>query len=134
MEKEKEIKSLSNDPNNEVLEIEDVPVKVCPDISIEVYNLIKKGYTKSEIRSMYKHLKAKKWDIVWNRTQELLSVNVQEQEQAKAEAITIYKDLLKRAIRMGNIKEARNILDSLVKVQGLNNELNVNADFVAIWK
>lgn len=133
VKRENEVALIAND-ENEVNEIENMPVKACPDISIEIYNLIKKGYTKTEIRAMYGHLKEKKWKAAWGRSQELLSENIQEQDEAKAEAITIYKDLLRRAIRMGNVKEARNILDSLVRVQGLNNEINVNADYVAIWK
>lgn len=133
-EKQQEKQPLMVNEEIEVQDIESMPVKECPDISIEIYNLVKRGYTKTEIRAMYSHLKSKKWEAAWGRAQELLSDNVQEQETAKAEAITIYKDLLRRALRMGNIKEARNILDSLVRVQGINNEMNINADYVAIWK
>lgn len=133
-EEVKEKQPLTVNEEIEVQDIESMPVKSCPDVSIEIYNFVKRGYTKTEIRAMYSHLKSKKWEAAWKRAQELLSENVQEQENAKAEAITIYKDLLRQALRMGNIKEARNILDSLVRVQGINNEMNINADYVAIWK
>lgn len=109
-------------------------VNMKPDIALELYSLVKQGYTKAEIRIMYGHWKAKKFNGVWNQVQNIMTENVLQQEEAKAEAITRYQDLYRRAMKIGNIKEARNILDSLCKVQGINNDTNIQADFVAVWK
>jgi hypothetical protein len=55
-------------------------------------------------------------------------------EEARANAILRYNDLYKQAMAVGNIKEAKNILDSLCKVQGLNRDVQLNAEFVTVWK
>ena len=129
--------------NKEMVVVEDAPVmrvpqpaevKQVPDESLEVYNLIKQGYTKAEIRTMNARWKQKKFNAVWERAQVIVAQSVCETEEARAIAICRYTDLFKQAQEIGNIKEAKNILDSLCKVQGLNRDVTLNAEFVTVWK
>ena len=129
--------------NKEMVAVEDAPimrvpqaveVKPVPDEALEVYNLIKQGYTKAEIRTMNARWKQKKFNAVWDRAQALVAQSVCETEEARAIAICRYNDLFKQAQEIGNIKEAKNILDSLCKVQGLNRDVTLNAEFVTVWK
>jgi hypothetical protein len=128
---------------NEMVAVEDAPlmrvpqaveVKQVPDEALEVYNLIKQGYTKAEIRTMNARWKQKKFNAVWERAQNIVAQSVCETEEARAVAICRYTDLFKQAQEIGNIKEAKNILDSLCKVQGLNRDVTLNAEFVTVWK
>ena len=128
---------------NEVVAVEDTPVmrvpqsgevKEIPDESLEVYNLIKQGYTKAEIRTMNARWKQKKFNVIWERAQVIVAQSVCETEEARAIAICRYTDLFRQAQEIGNIKEAKNILDSLCKVQGLNRDVTLNAEFVTVWK
>ena len=128
---------------NEMVAVEDAPimrvpqaveVKPVPDEGLEVYNLIKQGYTKAEIRTMNARWKQKKFNAVWERAQNIVAQSVCETEEARAVAICRYTDLFKQAQEIGNIKEAKNILDSLCKVQGLNRDVTLNAEFVTVWK
>lgn len=111
-----------------------IEVKQVPDESLEVYNLIKQGYTKAEIRTMNARWKQKKFNAIWERAQNLIAQSVCETEEARAIAICRYNDLYKQAQEIGNIKEAKNILDSLCKVQGLNRDVTLNGDFITVWK
>ena len=129
--------------NKEMVVVEDAPVmrvpqpaevKQVPDEALEVYNLIKQGYTKAEIRTMNARWKQKKFNAVWERAQEIVAQSVCETEEARAIAICRYTDLFKQAQEVNNIKEAKNILDSLCKVQGLNRDVTLNAEFVTVWK
>jgi hypothetical protein len=129
--------------NKEMVVVEDAPVmrvpqpaevKQVPDEALEVYNLIKQGYTKAEIRTMNARWKQKKFNAVWERAQAIVAQSVCETEEARAIAICRYTDLFKQAQEVNNIKEAKNILDSLCKVQGLNRDVNLNAEFITVWK
>ena len=90
--------------NKEMVAVEDAPimrvpqaveVKPVPDEALEVYNLIKQGYTKAEIRTMNARWKQKKFNAVWDRAQALVAQSVCETEEARAIAICRYNDLFK---------------------------------------
>lgn len=108
--------------------------KLVPDETLEVYNKIKEGYTQAEIRTMFARWKPKKFKAIWTRTQAIIAKDMADTEEARANAILRYNDLYKQAMAVGNIKEAKNILDSLCKVQGLNRDVQLNAEFVTVWK
>lgn len=139
----KESNMVEQEEKKEIAVVEDAPVmrvpqpievKQVPDEALEVYNFIKQGYTKAEIRTMNARWKQKKFNAVWERAQALVAQSVCETEEARAIAICRYNDLFKQAQEIGNIKEAKNILDSLCKVQGLNRDVTLNAEFVTVWK
>lgn len=109
-------------------------VKEVPDETLSVYNLIREGYSQAEIRTMYAGWKAKKFKSIMTRAKEMMSQNVKELEEAKADVVTKYMDLYRKAYKVGNVKECKNILDSLCKVQGLNRDVNIQADFFTVWK
>lgn len=109
-------------------------VKEVPDETLSVYNLIREGYSQAEIRTMFAGWKQKKFTAIWGRAKDLMTQNVKEMEEAKADVITKYMDLYRKAYKVGDAKECRNILDSLCKVQGLNRDVNIQADFFTVWK
>lgn len=109
-------------------------VKEVPDETLSVYNLIREGYTQAEIRTMFAGWKQKKFTAIWGRAKDLMAHNVKELEEAKADVVTKYMDLYRKAYKVGNVKECKNILDSLCKVQGLNRDVNIQADFFTVWK
>ena len=121
-------------PKKQMKVLNPTDVKAVPDESFEVYNLVKEGYTYPEIKVMYPSWSAKKLKAIQKRVSELMAYNVAEMENAKAEAITKYQDLYRKAYKIGNIKECKNILDSLTKVQGLTREINIQADFTTVWR
>lgn len=109
-------------------------VKEVPDETLSVYNLIREGYSQAEIRTMFAGWKEKKFKSIMARAKEMMSQNVKDLEEAKADVVTKYMDLYRKAYKVGDAKECRNILDSLCKVQGLNRDVNIQADFFTVWK
>lgn len=115
--------------------IESVVPKENPDESMELYNLIRMGYSEIELRSMYKGWKAKKFKFLYGRAKELISKAITDTETARADAIDKYNLLYQKAMRISNIKEAKNILDSLCKVQGLSKDVNISdTNFIAMFQ
>lgn len=109
-------------------------VKEVPDETLCIFNLIREGYSQAEIRTMYAGWKQKKFNAIMERAKELMKQNVKDLEEAKADVVTKYMDLYRKAYKVGDAKECRNILDSLCKVQGLNRDVNIQADFFTVWK
>lgn len=111
-----------------------VDVKEVPDETLEVYNLMRSGYSKAEIRAMRATWKQKKFNAIYDRAKELVKQNVSDIEDARADIITKYQDLYRKAYKISNIKACKEILDSCAKIMGLNREINVQADIVTVWK
>ena len=119
----------------EIIKPETLTPKVIPGEELEVLGYIKQGLTKEDIRAIYTSWRPKKFETLWKNAIGIMKQAVAEQEEAKAEAVMLYKDLYFKAQRVGNIKECRNILDSLCKVQGLGKEgINIATEFVTVWK
>lgn len=111
-----------------------VDVKEVPDETLEVYNHIRAGYTKAEIRVMYAGWKQKKFNAIYDRAKEMMKQNISDLEDARADIITKYNDLYRKAYSISNIKACKEILDSLTKVIGLNRDANISAEIITVWK
>lgn len=126
---------MANEVKKEMVKAEDLTPKIVPTEEMEVLGYIKQGLSKEAIRQIYSAWRPKKFAALWQGAIDIMKQAVAEQEEAKAEAVMLYRDLYFRAQRVGNIKECRNILDSMVKVQGLTKDgLNISTEFVTVWK
>lgn len=135
-ETDNEVATLSKEtaPIIETNVCRELQPKVIVDESLEVYNLIRAGFTKIEIRTMCARWKEKKFNSVYKRACDMVSQCVKELEEAKAEAICQYKDLYQKSYKNGNIKGCKEILDSLCKVQGISKDVAIQAEFVTAFK
>lgn len=126
---------MANEVKKEMVKAEDLTPKIVPTEEMEVLGYIKQGFSKEAIRQIYSGWRPKKFAALWQGAIDIMKQAVAEQEEAKAEAVMLYRDLYFRAQRVGNIKECRNILDSMVKVQGLTKDgVNIATEFVTVWK
>ncbi|MBQ2396082.1 MAG: hypothetical protein II304_03440 [Bacteroidales bacterium] len=135
-EKETEVVTLSQEtaPIIETKVCKELQVKEVVDESLEVYNLIRAGYSKVEIRTMCARWKEKKFNAVYKRACDMIAQSVKDLETAKAEAICRYNDLYQKSYKNGNIKGCKEIQDSLCKVQGITKDLAIQAEFVTAFK
>lgn len=104
------------------------------DEAKELFNLVKQGLTKADLRQMYASWSQRKFNAVWEATQKLLSMSVADVEEARAVAVARYNDLYRQASAVGNIKVCKEVLDSLSKIQGLTRDVELQANFVTVWK
>lgn len=119
----------------EMVKAESLVPKKAPSEELEVLGYIKAGLSKQDIRTIYNAWTAKKFASLWKCATDLMKQAVAEQEEAKAEAIMMYRDLYKQNYELGFLKECRNVLDSMVKVQGLTKDgVNVSTEFITVWK
>lgn len=111
-----------------------VPVKM-PTEELEVLGYIKQGLSRAEIKVIYKSWSTTKFNALWKRANDLMKQAVAEQEEARAQAVTMYRDLYKQNYGLGFLKECRNCLDSMCKVQGLTKDgVTVANEFITVWK
>ena len=104
------------------------------DEAKELFNLVKQGLTKADLRQMYASWSQRKFNAVWEATQKLLSMSIADVEEARAVAVARYNDLYRQASAVGNIKVCKEVLDSLSKIQGLTRDVELQANFVTVWK
>ena len=103
---------------------------------LEILGYIKQGYSKADIRQIYASWPIARFRAEWSKAMTIMRKAVADQEQARAEVLLRYNDLYKHAYDIGLLKECRNILDSIAKVQGLTKDGNVNVvnEFITQWK
>jgi hypothetical protein len=122
----------------EVLESEDtflIPKPIPEDEAFKLFNLINEGYDEAELRTMFPTWPTRKFNALFARAKELVTLSVQDTEKEKAAVVAKYKHLYKLAMSTNNAKEARQILDSMTKVLGLTKDITVNdGTFVAVWR
>lgn len=117
-----------------VVSIDDLDPAQMPDEAMQLYNLMREGYNEAELRIMHKDWRLKKFKALLKRAKEIQAKAVQDTEAARAEIVAKYDHLYKLAMKVGNIKEAKNILDSKAKVLGLTKEgLLGEGGIIAVW-
>lgn len=105
-----------------------------PSEELEVLGYIKQGLSRAEIKVIYKSWGANKFNALWKRATTLMKQAVAEQEEARAEAVMMYRDLYSQNYELGFLKECRNCLDSMCKVQGLTKDgVTVANEFITVW-
>ena len=109
-------------------------VTTIKDEARELFNLVKQGLTKSDLRVMYARWTQRKFNAVWETTERLLKMSVADVEEARAVAVARYNDLYKQAAAVGNIKVCKEVQDSLSKIQGLTRDVELQANFITCWK
>lgn len=109
-------------------------VTTIKDDARELFNLVKQGLTKSDLRVMYARWTQRKFNAVWETTERLLKMSVTDMEEARAVAVARYNDLYRQAAAVGNIKVCKEVQDSLSKIQGLTRDVELQANFVTCWK
>ena len=109
-------------------------VATIKDEARELFNLVKQGLTKSDLRVMYARWTQRKFNAVWEATERLLKMSVADVEEARAVAVARYNDLYKQAAAVGNIKVCKEVQDSLSKIQGLTRDVELQANFITCWK
>lgn len=109
-------------------------VTTIKDEARELFNLVKQGLTKSDLRVMYARWTQRKFNAVWEATERLLKMSVADVEEARAVAVARYNDLYKQAAAVGNIKVCKEVQDSLSKIQGLTRDVELQANFITCWK
>ena len=109
-------------------------VTTIKDEARELFNLVKQGMTKSDLRVMYGRWTQRKFNAVWETTERLLKMSVADVEEARAVAVARYNDLYKQAAAVGNIKVCKEVQDSLSKIQGLTRDVELQANFITRWK
>ena len=109
-------------------------VTTIKDEARELFNLVKQGLTKSDLRVMYARWTQRKFNAVWETTERLLKMSVADVEEARAVAVARYNDLYRQAAAVGNIKVCKEVQDSLSKIQGLTRDVELQANFITCWK
>ena len=109
-------------------------VATIKDEARELFNLVKQGLTKSDLRVRYARWTQRKFNAVWEATERLLKMSVADVEEARAVAVARYNDLYKQAAAVGNIKVCKEVQDSLSKIQGLTRDVELQANFITCWK
>lgn len=120
-------------PKSDVVTIDTKTPAVVPDESFKVFNLMNEGYTEPQLREMFKGWKLKKLNAVIKKAKEMMAVALGNQEEQRAEAVAKYKHLYKLSMEIGNIKQATQVLDSLVKVQGLTRDISIDTQVITMW-
>lgn len=120
-------------PKSDVVTIDNKTPAVVPDESFKVFNLMNEGYTEPQLREMFKGWKLKKLNAVIKKAKEMMAVALGNQEEQRAEAVAKYKHLYKLSMEIGNIKQATQVLDSLVKVQGLTRDISIDTQVITMW-
>lgn len=112
-----------------------IPKAIPEDEAFKLFNLLNEGYDETELRSMFPTWPTRKFNGLMARAKELVTLSVQDTEREKAAVVAKYKHLYKLAMSVNNVKEARQILDSMTKVLGLTKDITVNdGTFVAVWR
>ena len=120
-------------PKSDVVTIDTKTPAVVPDESYKVFNLMNEGYTEPQLREMFKGWKPKKLNAVIKKAKDMMAVALGNQEEQRAEAVAKYKHLYKLSMEIGNIKQATQVLDSLVKVQGLTRDISIDTQVITMW-
>jgi hypothetical protein len=120
-------------PKSDVVTIDTKTPAVVPDESFKVFNLMNEGYTEPQLREMFKGWKLKKLNAVIKKAKGMMAVALGNQEEQRAEAVAKYKHLYKLSMEIGNIKQATQVLDSLVKVQGLTRDISIDTQVITMW-
>lgn len=120
-------------PKSDVVTIDNKTPAAVPDESFKVFNLMNEGYTEPQLREMFKGWKVKKLNAVIKKAKEMMAVALGNQEEQRAEAVAKYKHLYKLSMEIGNIKQATQVLDSLVKVQGLTRDISIDTQVITMW-
>lgn len=120
-------------PKSDVVTIDTKTPAVVPDESYKVFNLMNEGYTEPQLREMFKGWKLKKLNAVIKKAKDMMAVALGNQEEQRAEAVAKYKHLYKLSMEIGNIKQATQVLDSLVKVQGLTRDISIDTQVITMW-
>jgi hypothetical protein len=120
-------------PKSDVVTIDTKTPAVVPDESFKVFNLMNEGYTEPQLREMFKGWKLKKLNAVIKKAKDMMAVALGNQEEQRAEAVAKYKHLYKLSMEIGNIKQATQVLDSLVKVQGLTRDISIDTQVITMW-
>ena len=120
-------------PKSDVVTIDTKTPAVVPDESFKVFNLMNEGYTEPQLREMFKGWKPKKLNAVIKKAKDMMAVALGNQEEQRAEAVAKYKHLYKLSMEIGNIKQATQVLDSLVKVQGLTRDISIDTQVITMW-
>lgn len=118
---------------SDVVTIDTKTPAVVPDESYKVFNLMNEGYTEPQLREMFKGWKLKKLNAVIKKAKDMMAVALGNQEEQRAEAVAKYKHLYKLSMEIGNIKQATQVLDSLVKVQGLTRDISIDTQVITMW-
>ena len=113
-------------PKSDVVTIDTKTPAVVPDESFKVFNLMNEGYTEPQLR-------LKKLNAVIKKAKDMMAVALGNQEEQRAEAVAKYKHLYKLSMEIGNIKQATQVLDSLVKVQGLTRDISIDTQVITMW-
>ena len=120
-------------PKSDVVTIDTKTPAVVPDESFKVFNLMNEGYTEPQLKEMFKGWKPKKLNAVIKKAKDMMAVALGNQEEQRAEAVAKYKHLYKLSMEIGNIKQATQVLDSLVKVQGLTRDISIDTQVITMW-
>lgn len=125
---------MKNKVKNEMVKAESLLPKKMPSEELEVLGYIKQGLSRAEIKVIYKSWGTNKFNALWKRATDLMKQAVAEQEEARAEAVMMYRDLYSQNYELGFLKECRNCLDSMCKVQGLTKDgVTVANEFITVW-
>lgn len=98
----------------------------------KVYDLIVEGYTKKEIEN--KANLGKNFNEIYKEAKSFfLDYLTDDTNTQKCEMIARYNKLYRDCLKIGNLKGAKDALDSISKINGSMNDAIVKTEFVIDW-
>ena len=98
----------------------------------QIYKMILKGYNKREIKNKVKCGKSINSDFLKANNIFLDNTNVSP-ELSKGMHISRYNSLYRKCLDNGNLKGAKDMLDSIAKINGSMNDCVVKQEFTVDW-
>ena len=107
-----------------------IPKVVPDDETFEIYNLLRRGYNESEIKTMYKEIPQSKFKRLLIRARGIQRQAIKDYESMKADVLDKLWYNYQLAQQIGDIKDSTIILQTIAKVTGLTKDVNVEGNQV----
>lgn len=116
---------------------EDLPKAIVPkpnnDEQFQVFNLLRRGYSETEIRKMYAG-NTKKAARLIAQARKMQKEAMLDYDKSKADVLDKLWYNYRLAEQVGNIRDATSILQTIAKIQGLTRDVNVEgSQFITVW-
>ena len=107
-----------------------IPKVVPDDETFEIYNLLRRGYNESEIKTMYKEIPQSKFKRLLIRARGIQRQAIKDYERMNADVLDKLWYNYQLAQQIGDIKDSTIILQTIAKVTGLTKDVNVEGNQV----
>lgn len=107
-----------------------IPKVVPDDETFEIYNLLRRGYNESEIKTMYKEIPQSKFKRLLIRARGIQRQAIKDYESMKADVLDKLWYNYQLAQQIGDLKDSTIILQTIAKVTGLTKDVNVEGNQV----